>query len=163
MDRGRKSGFCNLWQQLRNEPGLYYHGSMVGYGERLSANPDWALEQGARFFVGESDVNAALKRITERLDSLSIPYALVGGLALFQYGYRRFTEDVDRLVKKDDLKKLHEALEGHGYLPKFPGAKIFGIPKAVSQSSFWSLVRIPAKSNTYSNRNRTLVPIHFEQ
>lgn len=25
------------------------------------------------------------------------------------------------------------------------------------------LLRIPVKSNTYSNRNRTLIPIHFER
>jgi len=96
---------------------------MVAYDERLKGDSDWAREQGARFFMGASDVNAALKRITSRLDHLEIPYAVVGGMALFQYGYRRFTEDVDLLVSRASLKLIHEALEGRGYLPKFSGSK----------------------------------------
>ncbi len=92
---------------------------MVAYDERLRLDQKWALEDGARFFMGASDVNAALLRITERLDSLEIPYAVVGGMALFQYGYRRFTEGVDLLVTREGLKRLHEAMEGRGYLPRF--------------------------------------------
>jgi hypothetical protein len=37
-------------------------------------------------------------------------------MALFRHGFRRFTEDVDILVTKADLKKIHEELEGLGYL-----------------------------------------------
>src|SRR5580698_4004737 len=96
---------------------------MVAFDERLKGDSNWALEQGARFFMGVSDVNAALQRITSRLDQLEIPYAVVGGMALFQYGYRRFTEDVDLLVSRSNLKLIHEALEGRGYLPKFSGSK----------------------------------------
>ena len=73
--------------------------------------------------MGRSHVDAALRGITSRLDVLGVPYAVVGGMALFQYGYRRFTEDVDLLIRKDDLKTIHEALEGRGYLPKFTGSK----------------------------------------
>ena len=65
----------------------------------------------------------AVRRITQRLDELGIPYAMVGGLALFFHGYRRFTEDVDILVTKDDLKTIHERLEGRGYLPPFEKSK----------------------------------------
>lgn len=96
---------------------------MVAYHLRLNQDPNWALEQGGKFFMEQSEVNAALKRITSRLDELGIPYALVGGMALFQYGYRRFTEDVDLLIRKDDLGAIHEALEGRGYLRAFRGSK----------------------------------------
>ncbi len=44
-------------------------------------------------------------------------------MALFRHGLRRFTEDVDLLVTKDDLKVIHEKLEGLGYLPPFPNSK----------------------------------------
>ena len=73
--------------------------------------------------MGQSEVNAALTRITERLESLGIPYALVGGMALFQHGYRRFTEDVDLLIREKDLQPIHMALEGRGYVPPFQGSK----------------------------------------
>jgi hypothetical protein len=44
-------------------------------------------------------------------------------MALLQHGYRRFTEDVDLLVTKDDLKEIHRKLVGLGYLPLFAGSK----------------------------------------
>lgn len=65
----------------------------------------------------------SLERITTRLDDLGIPYAVAGGMALFQHGYRRFTEGVDILVNRDGLKLLHEKLEGLGYDPPFEGSK----------------------------------------
>lgn len=75
------------------------------------------------FFQGESEVQKSLRRITGRLKELGIDYAVVGGMALFLHGFRRFTEDVDILVTRDGLQKLHEALEGSGYRPPFPGSK----------------------------------------
>ncbi len=44
-------------------------------------------------------------------------------MALFLHGYRRFTEDVDVLVTRESLNKIHEELEGRGYLPPFAGSK----------------------------------------
>src|SRR5262249_34409681 len=35
----------------------------------------------------------------------------------------RFTEDVAILVSRDGLRKIHEELEGRGYLPPFTGSK----------------------------------------
>jgi hypothetical protein len=96
---------------------------MMAYHERLNRDPQWALEQGGRFFMGQSEVNAALLRVTKRLTELGIPYALAGGMALFQHGYRRFTEDVDLLIREEDLERIHSELEGRGYLPLFRGSK----------------------------------------
>ena len=75
------------------------------------------------FFQNESEVQKSLSRITGRLHDLSIDYAVVGGMALFLHGYRRFTEDVDLLVTPDGLAKAHAALEGSGYRPPFPNSK----------------------------------------
>jgi len=75
------------------------------------------------FFQGGGEVQDALRRITARLNSLSIDYAVVGGMALFIHGLRRFTEDVDILVTPDGLRLIHEALEGSGYRPPFPNSK----------------------------------------
>jgi hypothetical protein len=44
-------------------------------------------------------------------------------MALFQHGLRRFTDDVVILVSKDDLKKVHDRLEGLGYLPPHKHSK----------------------------------------
>ena len=75
------------------------------------------------FFQNEGEVQKSLRRITARLNALGIDYAVVGGMALFLHGFRRFTEDVDILVTSEGLKKLHEALEGSGYRPPFAGSK----------------------------------------
>jgi len=36
---------------------------------------------------------------------------------LFRHGFRRFTEDVDLLVRPESLKRIHKELDGLGYLP----------------------------------------------
>lgn len=96
---------------------------MVTYEKRLSGNLDWAMREGSMHFEKESAVHKSLKHIVARLEELGIPYALAGAMAMFFHGYRRFTEDVDLLVTRDGLKRIHEALEGLGYVPPFPGSK----------------------------------------
>jgi hypothetical protein len=87
------------------------------YEELLNRDPRWALSEGSRHFEENSAVFKALHKVTARLKELGIPYAVVGGMALFRHGLRRFTEDVDLLVSKDDLKIIHDKLCGLGYLP----------------------------------------------
>ncbi len=93
------------------------------YEKRLDGNLTWALREGSMFFHGSGAVQEALRRITSRLNDLGIDYAVVGGMALFLHGFRRFTEDVDILVTREGLRQLHEALEGSGYRPPFPDSK----------------------------------------
>jgi len=93
------------------------------YEELLNRDPRWALSEGSRHFEEDSSVFKALRNITSRLKGLGIPYTVVGGMALFRHGLRRFTEDVDLLVTKHDLKVIHEKLEGLGYLPPFKNSK----------------------------------------
>lgn len=97
--------------------------SVVTYEQRLSADSRWALIEGSRFFEENSSVHEALHKIVKRLNDLGIPYVVVGGLALFQHGYRRFTEDVDLLVTSAGLRRIHDELEGLGYLPAFRASK----------------------------------------
>ena len=96
---------------------------MLDYKKRLDGDMNWALREGGMFFQGESEVQKSLRRITGRLNDLGIDYAVVGGMALFLHGFRRFTEDVDILVTREGLQRLHEALEGSGYRPPFAGSK----------------------------------------
>jgi hypothetical protein len=97
--------------------------SILSYEKRLSTNARWALNEGSRFFEDKSAVQESLRKITKRLDDLKIPYAVVGGMALFHHGFRRFTEDVDILVTRESLRKIHQALDGLGYVPPFKGSK----------------------------------------
>jgi hypothetical protein len=96
---------------------------VVTYEEQLNRDLRWALLEGSMHFEQQSAVHKTLRRITRRLDELGIPYALVGGMALFFHGYRRFTEDVDILVTREGLEEIHRRLEGLGYLPPFRGSK----------------------------------------
>lgn len=93
------------------------------YEELLNADPRWALNQGSRHFEEDSAVFQALRAIAARLKALDIPYAVVGGMALFRHGLRRFTEDIDILVTKTNLRTIHDQLEGLGYVLPFPGSK----------------------------------------
>lgn len=101
----------------RPTPGL------LSYEALLDADLRWALNQGSRHFEEDSAVFHALRNIAQRLKALDIPYAVVGGMALFRYGLRRFTEVVDLLVTRADLITIHDKLEGLGYLPPFPNSK----------------------------------------
>jgi len=75
------------------------------------------------FFEQKSGLSLALQKITQRLHDLNIPYAVVGGMAMFFHGFRRFTEDVDILVTREGLEQLHREVDGLGYVPLFPGSK----------------------------------------
>ena len=77
------------------------------------------MSEGSRHFEEDSAVFQALYKIGPCLKVLGIAYAVVGGMALFRPGLRRFTEDIDILVTKGDLKIIHEKLAGLGYLPHF--------------------------------------------
>ncbi len=64
---------------------------MLVYEELLDRDLDWALREGSMHFEEKSAVHQTLRKITKRLDELRIPYAVVGGMAMFLHGYRRFT------------------------------------------------------------------------
>jgi len=96
---------------------------MIAYEQLLDRDRRWAFREGSMHFEKESAVHKTLERIAQRLDELCIPYAVVGGMALFFHGLRRFTEDVDLLVTREGLQELHRRLEGLGYLPPFAGSK----------------------------------------
>jgi len=84
----------------------------------------WAgLENARRFFMGEADVQRALERLARILDDKGIPYAIIGALALNEWGYRRVTVDVDVLLTPEGLQALKQEVLGRGYLEKFPGSR----------------------------------------
>jgi hypothetical protein len=82
----------------------------------------WAYDEGLLFFQGRGTMNNVLKKIAADLDRCAIQYAVIGAIALNMYGYRRFTEDIDLLMTREDLQKFQDKLIGLGYRPKFQGA-----------------------------------------
>jgi hypothetical protein len=64
------------------------------------------VRQAAEFFMGKADLQRALEALAYRLEELEIPYAIVGAMALNEYGYRRVTEDVDVLLTREWLDEL---------------------------------------------------------
>ncbi len=96
---------------------------MTTYEQKLDRDRSWAFREGSMHFEKESAVHKTLTKICRRLEDLNIPFAVVGGMAMFFHGYRRFTEDVDLLVTRESLKTIHEKLEGLGYVPPFAGSK----------------------------------------
>jgi hypothetical protein len=95
----------------------------IPYEEQLDRDLQWALREGSMHFEKESAVHKTLEKITRKLNQLGIPYAVVGGMAMFFHGYRRFTDGVAILLTREGLNEVHRQLEGLGYLPPFQGSK----------------------------------------
>jgi hypothetical protein len=83
--------------------------AVVPYEKQLDADPRWALSEGSRHFEEKSAVFQTLHKIARRLDELGVPYAVVGAMAMFRHGLRRCTEDVDLLVTRDNLARIHDS------------------------------------------------------
>lgn len=95
----------------------------VAYERLLDQDLRWALQEGSRHFEEDSAVFKALHKIARRLKDAGVPYAVVGGMALFRHGFRRFTEDIDVLVTRENLKLIHQKLDGLGYVPPHASSK----------------------------------------
>jgi hypothetical protein len=81
------------------------------------------VENARRFFRGDADVQRALERLARLLDEQGIPYAVIGAMALNEWGYRRVTVDADVLLTADGLRAVKDHVLGRGYVEKFPGSR----------------------------------------
>jgi len=96
----------------------------AGYNAAMGAADVWAgLDQAGKFFMGTADVHLAMRKLVAALDELAIPYAVVGGMALNEYGYQRVTVDVNILLTRDNLQRFKDHWLGRGYVEKFPGSR----------------------------------------
>ena len=87
------------------------------------SSPTGAYAEGLKFFRGVGMLNDALTKLANDLDRSGIEYAVIGAIALNQYGYRRFTEDIDIVLSREGLEAFREKLVGLGYRPAFTGAR----------------------------------------
>lgn len=61
------------------------------------------------------DLYAELRGIVEALGGAGIRYALVGGLAVSAYTVARATEDIDLMMRRDDVGRAIDALRVLGF------------------------------------------------
>lgn len=79
------------------------------------------LAECGRFFVDGGNVERALTKLVGLFEADGIPYAVIGGLALVQYGHIRVTRDVDVVLRDEDLARFKAKHLGHGYEERAPG------------------------------------------
>lgn len=75
----------------------------------------------ARFLMGESETHEALWKLVGILEAEDVPYAIIGALALNEYGHRRATVDVDVLMREEDLLAFKGRWLGKGYAERVAG------------------------------------------
>ena len=80
-------------------------------GESLQS----VLRESEALYEGRGRLQHTLDRLAGRLHDLGADFSLLGGYALVLHGVRRFTEDLDILVKASDLERLKKELIGLGY------------------------------------------------
>lgn len=120
---------------------------IVPYEAAMVRDPRLALSEGSLFFEGQGKVQEAFRNITARLREIGVDYAVVGGMALLQHGYRRYTEDVDLLVTNEGLKRIHAELVGLGYVRAFKNSKTLEMPHWASRLNSCSPEDIPVTAN----------------
>jgi hypothetical protein len=81
------------------------------------------VQNAERFFMGEAAVQKALDKLGRALDAHGIPYAIIGAMALNEFGYQRVTVDVDVLLTAEGLAAFKAAHLGRGYVEQFPGSR----------------------------------------
>jgi len=81
------------------------------------------IEQLRRDQVHSRDIAGALESLRRRLSQESIPFVVIGALALRHYGYVRHTEDIDILLTPEGLEKVHARLVGQGLALRGPGLR----------------------------------------
>jgi hypothetical protein len=74
-----------------------------------------------RFFMGEAEAQKAAEKIVAILEDENLPYAVIGALALNQYGHRRVTVDVDLVMREADLQTFKQRWLGRGYAERVVG------------------------------------------
>lgn len=73
--------------------------------------------------MGKANVQRALKKLTRLLEEQQIPYAILGAMALNEYGFTRATDDVDVLMTQKGLDEFKQEWLGRGYVERFRGSR----------------------------------------
>ena len=74
-----------------------------------------------RFFVGEAEAQKSVRKLVGILEGENLPYAIIGALALNEYGHKRVTVDVDLVMRDGDLLTFKQRWLGRGYAERVAG------------------------------------------
>jgi hypothetical protein len=96
---------------------------MTTYEARLQDDYLTLLKEASNYYMARGDVFTTLQNLTRRLEEETIPYALIGGLALAAHGFVRMTQDVDILMTREGLETFKQRFLGRGYVLAFSGAE----------------------------------------
>lgn len=77
------------------------------------------------FFMGISPIHEAMRRLTQTLREMQIPFAIAGAMAANAHGHRRTTADIDILIRREDLLRFKQRHAGLGWLDAVEGSKNF--------------------------------------
>jgi hypothetical protein len=105
---------------------------MLTYEESLDANLSWAFEEGSLYFERRSLGHQTLRRFAARLKELEIDYAIVGAMAMFFHGFRRFTHAVDVIVTPEGLARILQQFEALDYLRVGKGNRLLDAQTGVT-------------------------------
>ena len=89
---------------------------METYEQQLQGSFETVLREANALYEGSGKLDQTYRRLIARLERLGIASELVGGFALILHGVRRFTEDIDMLIRPRDLAVLRDDLIGRGYV-----------------------------------------------
>ena len=81
------------------------------------------LDRAGSFFMKQSPIHHAARRIADTLTEMKIPFAIAGALAANAHGHVRTTEDVDILLTPQGLQDFKKRWLGRGWVEKFAGSK----------------------------------------
>jgi hypothetical protein len=71
--------------------------------------------------MGEAEAHQAVRKLVGILERENLPYAIIGALALNEYGYRRVTVDIDLVMREEHLCEFKRRWLGRGYAERVPG------------------------------------------
>jgi hypothetical protein len=75
------------------------------------------LKEISMFFDGSAPVHQTMQRLTQQLQAMGIPYAVMGAMAVNAHGARRTTDDLDVLMTPEGLEKFRKLFVGSSYDP----------------------------------------------
>jgi hypothetical protein len=71
--------------------------------------------------MGEAEAQLALHKLAAILEAEGLPYAIIGALALDEYGHRRVTVDANLVMGEEHLQEFKRRRLGRGYAERVPG------------------------------------------
>jgi hypothetical protein len=86
----------------------------VAPGPKYPSDPLIAM---SRFKQGKDPANVSLRRLIRRLVNAKIPFAVMGGLAVYAHGHHRMTDDVDVLLTREGFEEFRRRYVPKSYEP----------------------------------------------